>query len=431
MFAPAIHRLKTHFAYLFLATAVIVHLAMMGSLVWGYLNPLFDNSTASPQGIDFFSIYEAGHRALENTSVYHESAAGPAVTPYQVAYRYVPAFAYAFAAPANALPPWSAYWAWVAVCELLLALNAYATWRAVGRSKWAVVAAGMWFLFTPFYLEQYMGQFSFLMATALFWTGIGIARGREVIAGPPLAASLIVKSNSGLLLPLFVRLRWTRSLVGAAALVGLNIPYFVLRPSDLEAFYKLNSRFFLDQTGHRVFLYGPGEQGAVALIRNALMAGDPNSKGMPSGYAVALAAAVVGLSLAATFLVRKGDPLTLFAIWLSVYFLTYQVWEDHYVMYLPVLVLLVGLRPAHRWWALAVFALVALPTPYWLLDHVWNTGPVPDNILISHQEVWPPWGVVLHHAAKPLPVLALWGYLVVWQLKGGIGVIQRFTLRTT
>jgi hypothetical protein len=422
MFAPVIHRLKTHLAYVLLATVIIVHLAMMGSLFWGYLNPLFHDSDTLIQGMDFFDIYEAGHRALENVSVY-------AVTPYYAVYRYVPAFAYAFAVPANVLPMRSAYWAWVGVYELLLVLNAYATWRVAGRGKWAAVAAGMWFLFTPFYLEQYMGQFSFLMATALFWTGIGIARGREVIAGPPWAASVIVKTNSALLLPLFVRLRWTRSLVGAAALVALNIPYFVLRPGDLEAFYKLNFR--LSQTGFRPLLYYPGEQGLVALVRNALMAGDPNSQGMPGRYVVAVAIVVVGLSLLATFLFPKGDPLALFAIWLSVYFLIYAVEEHHYVMYLPVLVLLVGLRPAHRWWALAAFALIALPAPYWLLNHVWNTGPVPMNVLPVYQDAWPRWGVILHHAMKPVPVLALWAYLVVSQLKSGAAAIQPSLPRTT
>jgi hypothetical protein len=422
MFASVIHRLKTHFAYVLLATVVIVHLAMMGSLFWGYLNPLFHDSDTLPKGMDFFSIYEAGHRALENKSVY-------AVTPQYAYYRYIPAFAYVFAVPANALPQWSAYWAWVAIYELLLVVNAYATWRVAGRGKWAVVGAAMWFLFTPFYLEQYMGQFSFLMATALLWTGIGIARGRELIAGLPWAASLIVKTNSALLLPLFVRLRWARSLLGAAALVGLSIPYFVLRPGDLREFYDLNLR--VTQTGPRPFVYYPGEQGVVALIRNTLMSGDPNSQGMPSRYVLALAVAVVGVSLIATFLFRDVDPLTLFAIWLSVYFLIYQVWEHHYVMYLPVLVLLVTLRPACRWWALAAFALIALPTPYWLLNHVWNTGPVPMKVLPAYQEVWPQWGVILHHAMKPVPVLALWGYLVVSELMSGAGVIQRVALHTT
>jgi hypothetical protein len=332
--------------------------------------------------------------------------------------------------PANVLSQWSAYWTWVAIYELLLVVNAYATWRVAGRGKWGVVGAAMWFLFTPFYLEQYMGQFSFLMATAILWVGIGIARGREVIAGPPWAASLIVKTNTALLLPLFVRLRWTCSLLGAAALVGLNMFYFVLRPSDIKVFYDLNLR--VTQMGPRHFLYQPGEQGLVALIRNTLMSGDPNSHGMPGRYVVALAIAVVGLSLIATFLFSNGDPLALFAIWLSAYFLIFhKVWEHQYLMYLPVLVLLVALRPAHRWWALAAFVLIALPTPYWLLNHVWNTGPVPMTVPPAYQEVWPQWGVILHHAMKPVPVLALWGYLVVSELMSGAGVIQRVALHTT
>ena len=122
--------------------------------------------------------------------------------PYSVAYRYVPAFAYMFAAPVSAAPPWWAYWGWVAFNELLLVANAYVTWRIGGRGRWGLIGASMWFMFTPFYLHQYMGQFTFLMATALLWAGIGVVRGREIVAGVPWLASLITKSSTALLSPL-------------------------------------------------------------------------------------------------------------------------------------------------------------------------------------------------------------------------------------
>lgn len=36
--------------------------------------------------------------------------------------------------------------------------------------------------------------------------------------------------------------------------------------------------------------------------------------------------------------------------------------------------------------------------------------------------MWPAWGVVLYHAAKPAPVALLWAYLVVVQLRQGVSL---------
>jgi hypothetical protein len=86
-------------------------------------------------------------------------------------------------------------------------------------------------------------------------------------------------------------------------------------------------------------------------------------------------------------------------------------------------VLLVVFRPAVRPLALAVFVLLALPTPFWPLNHSWNTGPVLGGIgLIKVEEVWPAWGVIFYHAVKPVPVAVLWLYLLASQLRQGVDV---------
>lgn len=422
--------LKAHWARWILAAAIVLHLLMMGSLFWGYLNPLFDNSDSLRQGIDFFSIYEAGRSAIDNGTLYEFDPADGDVTPYHVRYRYVPLFAYAFAAPLNAVPPWPAYWGWVAFYELLLVLNAYVTWRIAGRGTWALAAGAMWFSFTPFYLEQYMGQFSFLMATMLFWVGIGVVRGREAVAGLPWVISLVTKSLSGALAPLFFRLGWWRSLVGGALLLGLNIPYFIARPEDLELFYRPNFAGLFSGAEQQFAAFQPGDLGAVAFIRNSLLTFEPTS-GVPVAISLLLAIGVVAYSLEATFLARKFDPLVLFAIWVSAFFLFYTSWEHHYVMYLPVVTLLVALRPSIRPWALIVFALLALPTPYWLFNQAWDITLVPNPVFFvtRQEEGWPAWGIVVYHATKPVPVFALWAYLTVSQLREGIDFQWLSTLR--
>ena len=319
------------------------------------------------------------------------------------------------------MPPWWAYWGWVAFYELLLVVNAYVTWRIAPRGTWGLVATAMWFVFTPFFVEQYMGQFSFLMATALFWFGVGIIRGRESIAGVSWVISLLTKSNSALLAPLLLRLGWWRSLAGGAVAIALNSMYFIWRPEDFAVFYERNFGTFLNESGERFLRFDPGSHGVLSLFRNSFLALDTTATDLPPAFAIALAIGVIGYSLEVTFFARRTDPLLVFSIWVCAFFLFYQVWEFHYVMLLPVLVLLVAFRPAARPWALAAFVLLAIPTPYWLLNNVWNTGPVPGGFFVlSVQDVWPAWGVILYHAVKPVPVVVLWTYLAVSLFRQGI-----------
>jgi hypothetical protein len=410
---------REHWPRWLLGAAITAHLLMMGSLFWGYLDSLFATGPAQ-QGIDFFSIYEAGHRALENRPIYTLDQSEPSAVPYFLAFRYVPLFAYAFAVPMNALPPWSAYWAWVSFVELLLVVNAYATWRIAGRGRWGLVAASMWFAFTPFYLEQKLGQFSFAMATLALWAGFGIERGREAISGWAWALSVNIKSNTGLLGPVFVRLGWWRSIAGTAALAALNAPYFLFRRGEFEFFYTSNFKMLVD-SGGRFFAYNAELEGLPALARNTVLALDKSASGVPSAVPLTIIAIIISIGLVATFVPRVNDALIAFALWLCAYFLIYEPWEHHYVLFLPAATLLVALRPEMRIWTLAAFVLVAIPTPYWLMNNVWNTGPVPEyGSLTTIQDAWPDWGVVLYHAAKPVPVLAIWCYLVARQLRAGL-----------
>lgn len=435
-----------------LCGALILHLALLGSLFWGYLDAAFSDADFHPKGVDFFAVYEGGRNALEGRSLFSYNPDDTSATPHHTPYRYLPGLAYVVGAPMNALPAWAAYWLWAAVNELLLVLTAYATWRVAGRGAWGLVAAAMWFAFTPYYLELYMGQFSFLMAVLLFWTGVGVARGREALGGGAWVGSLVAKSSSAVLAPLLVRVSWWRTLAVASIALGVSCLYFAARPGDFDYFLWLNFDRSLGETGIqfldldpeeregffyverdlRYFQYHPSEHGAVGLLTNALLTRDAEAGTVPGAYTGALVGVVIGCSLMATFLARRNDPLALFALWSSVFFLIYVVWEHHYVMLLPALTLLVALRPAFRPWALATFLFVALPTPYWLLNHVWNTGPPPvAGALLSPQETWPAWGVIWHHAMKSAPVFGFWAFLATAALRSGVRVPRAMPLRAS
>jgi len=420
-----LHRLRAQWPLWLLVAAVLLHLAMMASLFWGYLDSWFYAADRVPQALDFFSIYEAGHSVLEGRSMYRFnffSGFAEAKAPYFSPYRYVPIFAYGPGVLFNALPPWRAYWGWVAFNELLLVANAYVTWRIAGKSVWGVVGAAMWFAFSPYYLEMYQGQFSFVMATTLLYTAIGLMHSRELLAGVSWAISLVTKSTTLILTPLLLRMGWWRALLAGAALAAVNIPYFLWRPGDFEFFVRASVNDSVDKPLYREFLYTPADHGLLAFFQNTALSFKPDATNVPSVLPVSLTLAVVFASLTVTFLGRRADRLLLFATWASAFFL-FGGWvpEYHYVMLLPVLVLLVGHRPAFRLPALAVFVALALPTPYWLLNHVWNSDPVPAPFVLDPlQEAWPAWGVIFYHAVKPVATLALWAYLVAVQWREGI-----------
>ncbi|MDZ4278859.1 MAG: hypothetical protein U1B78_06950 [Dehalococcoidia bacterium] len=179
----------------------------------------------------------------------------------------------------------------------------------------------------------------------------------------------------------------------------------------------------IDEASDRFFSFDPGDLSGLALLRSSFLSADTTATGVPTSYTLAFISAIVAISLITTVLARDGDHLALFALWMSSYFLVYGSWEHHYNMLLPVLVLLVALRPPLRPIALAAFVLVALPTPYWLLNNVWNTSPVPENEpLFNPQDVWPMWGVIVHHASKAIPVAVLWAYLAASLLRRGVEV---------
>jgi hypothetical protein len=70
---------------------------------------------------------------------------------------------------------------------------------------------------------------------------------------------------------------------------------------------------------------------------------------------------------------------------------------------------------------LAVFVLVAIPTPYALIETTVAREPADPASLRGFfgtpQLFWPSWAGILHHSAKTLPVFALWTFLIVDQLR--------------
>ena len=406
--------LSVGWAEALLVGAVALHVFMFFSLFFGYLDPLFDNSDLQPKGIDFFSIYQGGLYALENHSIYDWTAVDG--VPYAAPYRYLPFFAYTAGVALTVIPPWTGYWLWVSLIEVMLVFNAWQSYRLAEDRRWGLIAAAMWFAFTPLYLELYMGQWSFLMATLMLLTAIGLMRGSEAGAGAPWLASVLAKTNSALLGAIFLRMRYWRAIAGAGVLLlALNAPYFIARPDDWDLFARMNLRNLWFHEELTPALLASGDLSGTAWLQTVWFSFDPDGTGMPAIVKRTFVIAIIGGSFAVTLLPRKLDIVAAFATWTCAYFLAYlSVWEHHFVMMLPALALLVALRPQYRPIALFAFVFIALPTPYFIIENTVADGELTNYG--SPQFFWPSWAGILHHSAKTVPMFVLWLSLVWTEL---------------
>ena len=426
-----------------LVAGIALHLLFLVSLFTHWLNPLFvEAGPGNAQGCDFFGIYQAGDNLLHGRSIYALEGSplgSPRHVPYFYFYRYLPPTSYLAALSAALFTPWPAYWIWVAITEGMLGLVLISLFRTRARSPDLRVAlAGITLGFTPFYLEQWMGQFSFLMAVFLwgtFWPAVRGSRAlesgndpeaapanreegapgmandreetsREILGGLDFwfwTAAVALKNYPALFaFPLLRVRRWRRVVLCAGAVTLSCIPYYLFFARDGVLFVTLNFRRISAQIL-------PGTYGLINLVR-ALSWRLAASWGWTllhlgplhvhaGNLPMAVVGAAVGLlSLVLTWRMRRTAVPEAMALWTLTFFLTYkEIWEYHYVMLLPVIWLL-SIRGDWRW-PLFLGLLLALPTPYIVYRNM-----VAGRLV----EQWPLWLVLVHFGSKVFPTIGLY-----------------------
>ncbi len=449
-----------------LLVGVGVHLFFLLSLRFGWLNPLFDDTMHRfGPGADFFSIYAAGVKARAGESVYTIGGHMGAV-PYAYAFRYAPLVAYTLGAALSCLPAVAAYAAWLIACELALLRNIRLTLEAAPNRRTGQIAAALWLLFTPYYLELFVGQFTFITASLVFWAYLGW-RGRTSGAGREAGVfswadtawgvAVCLKMMPLLYLPIvLLRGRWRAALVVVLILAVSSTLYFARFPQDWAVFAATNASDapagHAGNLGLMAFLYhATSERQQPFLIARVITL-------LLTGTALAWLTyrvwqALPGESLLRQFPLRQsrlkqsllgqlifrwnadrpaldGEDrlddrlLALYAACSAAYLLTYKdVWEHHYVLLLPPLVLL-ALRRYSPWLWLPPFLVSALPglfVLYDLPDLGYNEDP---------QAYWRPATSLLHHASKILAPLWLLAGLLTQSLASrasNIPVLRRDT----
>lgn len=404
-----------------LLAGLLIHAVFLASLLGQFLNPLFvEAQQAHGQAGDYYGIYTAGSNLVHGYSIYDSEDyrnEAPRRVPYFYFYRYLPQTAMIAAPGTMILSPAVGYAVWVLVTELLLAFVVF--WILRGTSyplQERCFHAALWLGFFPFYLEQWMGQFSFLMA---FFLWILLRKGmpdrpdsdREKLPnGAALwvwMASVGLKSFTALFGLTYLRLRRVRPVVLCAGIVlATSLPYYLARPEDLREFLRLN------MTPLPPGVHG-GTLGAAAFVRLLGWSLPPTLAGRRLDFGIfdvfggnvplfGMAFAILAVTIWAVIRHgRCGNQNLQLSLWTLAFFLIFKdVWEYHYVMLLPVVTAL-GLASRSRF-VLAIGILLALPTPYILFCRLLGTS--------AHS--FPLWANLIHHASKALPT----GALYVWTL---------------
>jgi hypothetical protein len=388
-----------------LILALCVHASIFTSRPVGFWQRFtFDSvATQGRKGWDFFAIYQAGHNALTGVSVYEsDNDKIDVVAPLYTPYRYLPFLATTLGVLLNALPPVTALKLWMVISEAIYVLCIVLAWRrAKGGARGATVAI-VWLLFTPYYLELYLGQFNVAQAALLLVMLLQVGHASPAWPqGLAWGASLLLKPHSGLLAPALLRARRWRVLgIGAAVVLVTSAPYMMLHPTAVGAFMR---NFSASAPAPQL-----GNLGARQLLFSTLSALEPALS--PAAHVAAQnlwVALVLVMALGLTFLPRRVDLLELSCFWLATYFLLYHhVWEHHYILLLPVFTVLYLRLGA--WPTLAFYLPIALWTPYLLIDPG-GRAAIDESMRWTFLE--PRWVDVLYHASKALPALLLWIYL--------------------
>lgn len=414
--------------YLIITSAVLVHVTFWLSLHFGYLDPLFNDSTHRlPRGLDFYAVYQKAHELSIGESLYTDVDYGDIdglVVPYCAPhYRYLPSWGWFVSVTFCLLEAEKAYWLWVVLCELMLLV---CLWMFFRRSDNLTERAGLavvWLCFSPYYLELFVGQFTFMATGLITLALLAFADGRERRGTIWLIVSIALKYVGGIiLLPLLLMGRWRNVLVVIGVILFIGSIYFIPNPDDWSLFTGIATYGTPNQ-------FHAGNLGLQGLLGSVIRL-------LPDGYRYGALGATLRLILLKVlpaalmlFLVwvtwrqRSSKNLVpLCLLWLTAYFLAgTDVFEHHYVILLPVFAFAWLKRPSA--WLLFLYAWIALPTIFAFVD----VGGLPRQKFVEVENVWRQEGqharIFLYHLWKIVPT----AWLFVWLF----GLIDKSSVRVT
>jgi len=444
--------------------ACLIHCLFIVSWLTGWLDFLFVEAVRGHgQSADFFGIYQAGENLLRGHSIYDSYDyinEAPLVVPYYYFYRYLPPTAYVAAFGALILKPEPAYWVWLIINELMIALFILTLLK---QRRWQVnrryLAAAICLGFCPIYIEQFIGQFSLTMAMLLWllWRQDDLSQsklvkspvrddaaddGRHSSSGPakgildsakdiiskwrhyswrrdtitswslPIiwAFSITLKSFSIFLTwPYLIEGKLKRVLLTSAISAALCLPYFAFHWHDLTEFLRLNLSPFSPQLYMGSFGLQNSLRDLCVHLPSSLTSVGWSLAGreihLTRLIMLAISLSIILAAAWASIRYRHQSHRTALnlLLWVTVFFLVFKsVWEYHYIMMLPGIFAVYLVRGSR--FVIAMGICLGLPTLYALAPILFDVTPL-DGL-----DSWPAWFRIVHFSVKTIPTLGLFGW---------------------
>jgi len=398
-------RLRRGLSWTFLTIAIVIQIQFILSLGTGWLNSLFyDTQYLVGQGADFFSYYQAGHNVLNGLDVY--TIPDTLAVPYLYPFRYLPYFAYSFGAIINLVPPISAYWLWIGILTVavwMAALRTRSLAKKLERPDWeGYIGMGMWFVFTPIFIELFVGQVTLIAGILMFFA----LTTPSLVDGSKTRGTMVFSWTAGALaktVPYFIApvlLAAGRARTVLVAVI-VTIVAIVAVPAGLQSLqYFIN---FNSARANYITPY-PGDHSLKMLLY--YLFGEQSRD--VSGLTILLVVIFIGLASFATLYSRDvWSCAGLFST--SYFFIMLDVWEHHYTFLLPLLVLAWirgGSEDKARWVPFVIALLMSIPAiPIIQFLSGVGAGVHPIN--------WGPVWQIIYHSSKVVPALIFYMWLLV------------------
>ena len=387
---------------------IAAHLGIVSSIIWQdrpIIWPLHNDTIhRAGRGADFYAVYHAGLNQRKGIDPYANNADG--ATPYFYPYRYLPIVATAFQ-PLTSLSPQTAYRVWLLILEGVLALFLVTIWNRIPETGVRLSAIGLLLISSPYFLELYMGQFTFVSVT-LCCLGLLLPMGQLLFC-----VSVLIKPLTLAALPALASQRryWAHGASAILCVALVTVPYFVRHPEQWLVFFNENFRL---QGGLHA-----GNYGFARLLQ--LLLNDLNIPLSPQRWdslvhtlryaAFAATSLLVLLSKRRSVLV--GVPALLLA-----HFLTYQhVWEHHMSGVSVLAAVMLTARDRGRLFSYAIlFSLLLLSSP--TLFGVFDVAR--DRAVFDPSGQWPKYASYLIVLSKVIPTLTLYLCSTVYLGRSGL-----------
>lgn len=413
-------RLQRGIGWTFLTVAIIIHLNLIISLVSGSFNHLFyDTWYLVGQSPDFFSYYQAGNNVLNGLDPY--IIPNELAVPYLYPFRYLPYFAYTFGVAINLTDPISAYWIWdgILICSIWLsALQTRRVVKALDRPAWeGYIGMGIWFMFTPIYIELYVGQVTLIAGILMFFalTTPSLVEGMKTRGTMVISWTVgaLTKTIPYLIAPVLLAAGKARTVLAAAI---VTIVAIIAVPSGLASL-----QYFIDFNSARnswITPY-PGDHSLKMLLY--YLFGEQSRDA--SFLTVLLVLVFLSMAFFATLYSRDVWSCTgLFAT--SYFFIMLDVWEHHYTFLIPILVLAWirgGPKDRARWVPVLLTLIMSIPAiPVVQFLSGVGTGVHP----IDWDLMWQ----ILYHSSKVVPALIfyVWLFIIAFQYPRSVNGVEGF-----